>query len=97
MVSSCYVRLPDFESSLPKIHVYVSPLCLTFLGNLIDAEEDQPWTFQETCQAFLSVIKLGPCVLVLDGIDELGVTMGQTSRQVCVKQSSVESYLVMKA
>ncbi|XP_021370952.1 uncharacterized protein LOC110461680 isoform X2 [Mizuhopecten yessoensis] len=45
-------------------------------------EEDQPWSFEEVSQAFVSALSLGPCVIVLDGIDELGLTLGQTNRQI---------------
>ncbi|XP_069142583.1 tetratricopeptide repeat protein 41-like isoform X1 [Argopecten irradians] len=45
-------------------------------------EEDQPWSFEEVSQAFVSALSLGPCVIVLDGIDELGLTLSQTNRQI---------------
>lgn len=45
-------------------------------------EEDQPWTFQEVCQAFVAALSLGPVVIVIDGLDEIGNTLGLTIRQV---------------
>ncbi|XP_022299970.2 tetratricopeptide repeat protein 41-like isoform X2 [Crassostrea virginica] len=45
-------------------------------------EEDQPWTFQEVCQAFIAALSLGPVVIVVDGLDEIGNTLGLTIRQV---------------
>nr|XP_022299968.1 uncharacterized protein LOC111108403 isoform X2 [Crassostrea virginica] len=45
-------------------------------------EEDQPWTFQEVCQAFVAALSLGPVVIVVDGLDEIGNTLGLTIRQV---------------
>ncbi|XP_067684110.1 tetratricopeptide repeat protein 41-like [Haliotis asinina] len=44
--------------------------------------EDQPTSFLETCEAFLASASLGPCVLVLDGIDELGTSLGLTPQEV---------------
>ncbi|XP_061187631.1 uncharacterized protein LOC133195719 isoform X1 [Saccostrea echinata] len=45
-------------------------------------EEDQPWTFQEVCQAFVAALSLGPAVIIIDGLDEIGNTLGLTIRQV---------------
>lgn len=47
-------------------------------------EEDQPWTFQEVCQAFVAALSLGPVVIVIDGLDEIGNTLGLTIRQVSI-------------
>ncbi|XP_046333250.2 tetratricopeptide repeat protein 41-like [Haliotis rufescens] len=44
--------------------------------------EDQPTNFPETCEAFLASASLGPCVLVLDGIDELGSSLNLTPQEV---------------
>lgn len=41
-----------------------------------------PWTFQEVCEAFNAVASLGPSVIVIDGLDEIGATLGKTIRQV---------------
>ena len=49
-------------------------------------EEDQPWTFQEVCQAFVAALSLGPVVIVVDGLDEIGNTLGLTIRQVKYSQ-----------
>ena len=38
--------------------------------------------FHRICEAFIAAISLGPCVIVLDGIDELGPTLGLDIHQV---------------
>ena len=38
--------------------------------------------FHHICEAFVASVGMGPCVLVLDGIDELSGTLGQTMHQV---------------
>lgn len=45
-------------------------------------DNDRPWTFQEVCEAFNAVASLGPSVIVIDGLDEIGGTLGKTIRQV---------------
>ncbi|XP_033647263.1 uncharacterized protein LOC117306832 [Asterias rubens] len=45
-----------------------------------DAEDMS--NFHHICEAFVASVGMGPCVLVLDGIDELSGTLGQTMHQV---------------
>ncbi|XP_048741170.2 uncharacterized protein LOC125655060 isoform X3 [Ostrea edulis] len=59
---------------------YLRPVECSSEGGL--TEEDQPWTFQEVCQAFVAALSLGPVVIVIDGVDEIGNTLGLTIRQV---------------
>ncbi|XP_039617741.1 putative tetratricopeptide repeat protein 41 [Polypterus senegalus] len=40
------------------------------------------WTFPQVVQAFVSAAGLRPCLLVLDGINELGATFGLSEKQV---------------
>lgn len=56
-------------------------------------EEDQPWTFQEVCQAFVAALSLGPVVIVIDGLDEIGNTLGLTIRQVSFHMTVIPSIL----
>lgn len=62
---------------------------MTLIFNVSDREStlntdnDRPWTFQEVCEAFNAVASLGPSVIVIDGLDEIGGTLGKTIRQVC--------------
>lgn len=48
------------------------------------SEEDNqvPTDFQELCQAFLAATGLGPCILLIDGINELSTTVGLSQQQV---------------
>lgn len=55
-------------------------------------EEDQPWTFQEVCQAFVAALSLGPVVIVIDGLDEIGNTLGLTIRQVSFHDPNHHQY-----
>lgn len=55
-------------------------------------EEDQPWTFQEVCQAFVAALSLGPIVIVIDGLDEIGNTLGLTIRQVSFHDPNHRQY-----
>ena len=38
--------------------------------------------FHHICEAFVAAVGMGSCVLVLDGIDELSGTLGQSMHQV---------------
>lgn len=40
--------------------------------------------YAETCEAFMAALSLGPCVLVLDGSERLGCTLGQSVQQACI-------------
>lgn len=40
--------------------------------------------FNHVCESFLASVGLGPCVLVVDGIDEIGGTYALTAQQVCM-------------
>ncbi|KAK3101125.1 hypothetical protein FSP39_001142 [Pinctada imbricata] len=51
-------------------------------SNVGITDQNQPWSFQEVCQAFIAALSLGPTLIVLDGVDELGATLGITNRQI---------------
>lgn len=38
--------------------------------------------FKELCGSFQSALSLGPCVLLIDGVDELGASMGLSPQEV---------------
>lgn len=57
-------------------------------------EEDQPWTFQEVCQAFVAALSLGPVVIVIDGLDEIGNTLGLTIRQVSIYMTPITDDII---
>ncbi|XP_055958244.1 tetratricopeptide repeat protein 41 [Patella vulgata] len=46
------------------------------------AELDQTKTFQELSEAFLAAVSSLPCLLVIDGLDELSGSLGQTPQEV---------------
>jgi hypothetical protein len=48
------------------------------------SEEDAatPADFETLCQAFVAALGLGNCTLLLDGINNLGATIGCTQQQV---------------
>lgn len=50
--------------------------------NTLFTDDDRPWSFQEVCEAFTAIASLGPSVIVIDGMDEIGGTLGKTIRQV---------------
>lgn len=49
-------------------------------------DNNKPWTFQEVCEAFFAVASQGPSVIVVDGLDEVGATLGRTIRQVMISE-----------
>ncbi len=40
--------------------------------------------YHHVCEAFAAALALGPCILVIDGIDELVGSYGQTPQQVSI-------------
>ncbi|XP_038054126.1 tetratricopeptide repeat protein 41-like isoform X2 [Patiria miniata] len=55
-----------------------------FVGNQNETSGDTEdmSNFHHICEAFVAAVAMGPCVLVLDGIDELSGTLGQNMHQV---------------
>ncbi|XP_022099088.1 uncharacterized protein LOC110983816 isoform X2 [Acanthaster planci] len=55
-----------------------------FVGNQNETSGDTEdmSNFHHICEAFVAAVAMGPCVLVLDGIDELSGTLGQSMHQV---------------
>lgn len=51
-------------------------------GDLPDAELSCQ-NFKELCGSFQASLALGPCVLVIDGIDELGASVDLSPQEVC--------------
>lgn len=49
---------------------------------LLPDQELASQSFKELCGSFQAALALGPCVLVIDGIDELGASVGLTPQQV---------------
>ncbi|KAJ8301148.1 hypothetical protein KUTeg_020135 [Tegillarca granosa] len=45
-------------------------------------DDNVPWTFHDVAQAFVAALSLGPCVLVMDGLDEIASSLGITSREI---------------
>jgi len=41
-------------------------------------------TFKELCGSFQACLALGPCVLLLDGVDELGASLGLSPQEVSI-------------
>ena len=49
-----------------------------------DPDEDAV-TFKELCGCFHAALSLGPCVLLLDGVNDLGGAIGLSPQEVWVK------------
>ena len=46
-----------------------------------DPDEDA-LTFKELCGCFHAALSLGPCVVLLDGVNDLGGSIGMTPQEV---------------
>ena len=40
--------------------------------------------FKELCGSFQAALSLGPCVLLIDGVDELGASLGLSPQEVSI-------------
>jgi hypothetical protein len=49
---------------------------------------DDLQNFSLTCEALMAAASLGPCVLVIDGVDELCSTCGLTQKEVIIIQAT---------
>ena len=56
-------------------------LILTDTDMTPDPEEDAV-TFKELCGSFQAALSLGPCVLLLDGVNDLGGAVGLSPQEV---------------
>ena len=64
------------------IHIAFETVLLS-LGTESDAGNMEELSdFHHICEAFLAAISHGPCVLVIDGIDELAGSCGLSTQQV---------------
>ena len=61
----------DFYESLKISETDMSP----------DPDEDA-LTFKELCGCFHAALSLGPCVVLLDGVNDLGGSIGMTPQEV---------------
>ena len=56
--------------------------CFAGNENDITAGGEEMTDFHHVVEAFLAALALGPCVVVVDGVDELGETYGHSPQQV---------------
>ena len=64
------------------MHVVQRALLCIGADSDITAGGDEVSDFHHVCEAFLAAVALGPCVLIIDGVDELGETYGRSSQEV---------------
>jgi len=50
--------------------------------SLVPDKELANQMYKELCGSFQAALTLGPCVLVIDGVDELGASVGLSPQQV---------------
>lgn len=60
---------------------------ILFLGNENDIAVggDEMTDFHHVVDAFRAALSFGPCVIIIDGVDELGETYGHSPQQVYIQ------------
>ena len=54
-----------------------------------DEDMDTPSSFHTLCQAFVAALGLGPCILVLDGINDISSTSGLSQQEVRIYSTAL--------
>ena len=54
-----------------------------------EEDRDTPSSFHALCQAFVAALGLGPCILLLDGINYISSTLGLSQQEVGINSTSL--------
>ncbi len=76
LISEDFLNLSTFVSVM-SLTVFTDTDCHSDVTTVTEEAD-----FHHVCEAFLASVGLGPCTLVVDGIDEIGGTYMQTPQQV---------------
>ena len=94
----------DVFKQLPHLYTtFLSPSCciqsssephdpLSIRASIENESEAEDQSFRSLCEAFVAALGLGPCVILLDGVNELTSARGLSSREVSAKSKSIKQY-----